>query len=145
MPINVTVTRRAGDIPDGDTSAAQRPNRVQGVSIYPEHKSISNWLNPNAFSVPASGAWGNLGRNIARGPSMVDIDVSMQRNFRITKRISLGARAEVFNLANHPQYGNPSANISSSASFGVISQTVNTGQTGTGLPRQFELAARLNF
>ena len=76
---------------------------------------------------------------------MVDIDVSMQRNFRMTKRISLGARAEVFNLANHPQYGKPSANISSSASFGVISQTVNTGQTGTGLPRQFELAARLNF
>jgi len=145
LPINVTVTRSAGNIPDGDTSAAQRPNRVEGVSIYPEHKSISNWLNPNAFSVPASGAWGNLGRNIARGPSMVDIDASMQRNFRITKRISLGARAEVFNLANHPQYGMPSANISSSASFGVISQTVNGGQTGTGLPRQFELAARLNF
>jgi hypothetical protein len=145
MPINVTVTRAQDDIPDRDSRATERPDLVPGVSIYPAHRTINNWLNLNAFAVPASGTWGDAGRNIALGPNLVDLDAAVQRKFLITERVNLDARAEVFNLANHPQYANPNANISSPSSFGVITQTVNTGQTGTGLPRQFEFSLRLNF
>ncbi|MDX6710842.1 MAG: hypothetical protein QOH96_1858, partial [Blastocatellia bacterium] len=78
LPLNITVTRKAGDLPDGNTSG-QRPNLVPGVSIYPDNQTISNWLNPAAFSLPTKGTWGNLGRFAARGPGTYEIDGSLTR------------------------------------------------------------------
>jgi hypothetical protein len=50
-------------------------------------------------------------------------------------------RAEAFNLFNRPQFGVPQANLSLPLSFGVITTTVNSGATGGGTPRQFQLAS----
>src|SRR6267378_6699566 len=61
LPINITVTRRASDMLDGN-SRNQRPDLVPGVPIYPAEQTINNWFNPAAFAVPAKGTWGNLGR-----------------------------------------------------------------------------------
>ncbi len=55
----------------------------------------------------------------------------------------LEIRAEVFNTLNRPQYGNPLADITASASFGRIRSLVNTGPTGSGTLRQIEIAMRL--
>jgi hypothetical protein len=75
LPINITVTRKASDLPDGFTSG-QRPNLIPGVPLYPANQTISNWLNPAAFALPAKGTRGNLGRFIARGPGNFEIDGS---------------------------------------------------------------------
>jgi hypothetical protein len=36
-------------------------------------------------------------------------------------------RAEALNILNHPNFANPSSDISSAASFGYITQTVGQG------------------
>jgi hypothetical protein len=54
-------------------------------------------------------------------------------------------RVEAFNVFNRAQYGMPSANLSSPLSFGVITTPVNQGATGSGTPRQFQLAVRVSF
>jgi hypothetical protein len=143
-PINITVSRKAAALLDGNTSG-QRPNLVPGVSIYAANQSIPNvWFNPAAFSTPANGTWGNLGRYIASGPRNYEIDTGLQKRFFLTERLKLNFRASAFNLFNNPQWSNPSGN-SSSSSFGKITSILNTGATGTGAPRRIEFMLRAEF
>jgi hypothetical protein len=152
LPVNITMTRKASALPDGVTSN-QRPNLVPGVPIYPANQTTNNWLNPAAFSAPANGTWGNLGRYIANGPSMFEIDSSLQKRFRITERLALNFRAAAYNVANHPVYKNPSSGLgaltgnppSVSGSFGRITSIINTGAVGTGAPRRIEFMLRAEF
>jgi hypothetical protein len=144
MPINITVTRKAAAMPDGNTSS-QRPNYVMGQSIYAANQSIPTvWFNPAAFSTPASGTWGNLGRYAGRGPGNYEIDTGLQKRFHLSERVALNFRASAFNLLNNPQWGNPSGN-SSSSNFGKITSILNTGATGTGAPRRIEFMLRAEF
>jgi hypothetical protein len=152
LPINITVTRKASDLPDGNTSG-QRPNLIAGVPLYPANQTISNWLNPAAFALPAKGTWGNAGRFIARGPGNFEIDGSLTKSFALSERFRFNFRAAAFNLLNHPQYKNPASGLGSftgsnpkpSASFGKITSILNTGATGTGAPRRIEFMFRLEF
>jgi len=156
LPVNITVSRAASSLPDGNTSG-QRPSLVPGVSIYAANQSINNWFNLAAFSAPANGAWGNLGRYVASGPGAYEIDSSLQKRFRITERLAFQFRASAFNLLNHPEYKIPGASagsvsgsgnnltIKGSSSFGRITGILNTGATGTGAPRRIEFQFRAEF
>lgn len=145
LPINITVDRSAAVMPDGN-SANQRPNYVAGVSPIPPGGSTPNlWINPAAFTVPAPETWGDLGKNAFTGPALWQIDMALQRRIALRERMALEMRAEVFNTLNRAQYGNPLADISAPSSFGRITSLVNTGPTGSGTPRQIELAMRLVF
>jgi hypothetical protein len=148
-PVNITLSRKAGQLLDGNTGS-QRPDLVPGVSIYAPNQTINNWFNPAAFAIPAPGTWGNLGRYIARGPGYYEIDTALQKKFPIGERLNLTFRAEAFNLLNHPVYASPSGSIGSnplapSASFGRITSILNTGAVGTGTPRRIQFALRLDF
>jgi hypothetical protein len=143
LPVNITISRKASALPDGNTSS-QRPNLVPGVSIYAANQTINNWFNPAAFATPANGTWGNLGRYIANGPSNYEFDTSLQKRFRLTEKLGLNFRAAAYNLLNHPQYANPSGNLSS-ASFGRITSTLNSGAVGSGAPRRVEFMLRAEF
>jgi len=156
LPVNITLSRSASALPDGNTSG-QRPNYVLGAPIYATDQNINNWFNIAAFSAPANGTWGNLGRYIANGPGAFEIDSSLQKRFRVTERLALNFRAAAFNLLNHPEYKTPGASVGSvsgsgsnltikpSASFGRITGVLNTGATGTGAPRRIEFMFRAEF
>jgi outer membrane receptor protein involved in Fe transport len=156
LPVNITVSRSASALPDGNTSG-QRPNLVPGVPIYADNQTINNWFNPAAFAAPANGTWGNLGRYIANGPGAYEIDSSLQKRFRINERVKLNFRAAAFNLLNHPEFKTPGASVGSvsgsgsnltikpTASFGRITGVLNTGATGTGAPRRIEFMFRAEF
>jgi hypothetical protein len=114
------------------------------MSIYPAHQTINNWFNPAAFAVPAVGTWGNLGRNVGRGPGYYEIDTALEKETSITERLAAKFRVEAFNLFNHPIYGDPASDISS-GSFGVISSQLNSGATGIGTSRRIQFMLRLEF
>ncbi len=113
--------------------------------MYPTSRTINNWFDLAAFAVPAAGTWGNLGRNTGRGPGYYEIDTALQKETLITERLNLKFRVEAFNLFNHPIYGDPASDISSPASFGVITSPLNTGATGIGTPRRIQFMLRLEF
>jgi hypothetical protein len=146
LPVNITVTRPSSTLPDGN-SGNQRPDYIAGVPLAPPAgRTPALWINPAAFAVPANGKWGNLGRNAFRGPDLWQADTAVSRRVAIGERISVEIRGECFNVFNRAQFGNPAANISSPASFGRITTLTNTtGPTGSGTPRQFQLAARILF
>ncbi len=142
-PLDILVDRSPEDLPDAVTRN-QRPDLVPGVSIYPAHQTINNWFNPAAFAVPAPGTWGTLGRNVGRGPGYYEIDTALEKSMPITEQLALKFRAEAFNVLNHPIYGDPNTDFSSS-SFGVITSPLNTGATGIGTPRRLQFMLRLEF
>jgi hypothetical protein len=58
-------------------------------------------------------------RNSLRGPGYFDVDVAVTREFKLYEQLTLQARAEAFNVLNHPNFMLPNGNISSAA-FGQI-------------------------
>ncbi len=143
-PVNITVTRSASSMLDGNASN-QRPNLMSGVSIYPANQTIYNWFDPMAFAVPAKNTWGNLGRNIARGPGYYELDTALEKRITMTERVNLKFRAEAFNLFNHPMFANPASNFASASSFGKITNPRSTAAVGIGLPRRLQFMLRLEF
>ena len=144
-PVNVTVSRPATDAPNG-YNVSQRPDLVPGISLVPsEGRTVSQWINPAAFRLPVPGTWGNAGRNIARGPGLVEIDAGLSKRFTIGEHTSIHFRGEVFNIFNRSQLGNPLGNIAVPTQFGVIQSIVNTTPIGTGTPRQLQFMLRLSF
>lgn len=77
-----------------------------------EQKAIG-WRRPgatldqslfNAFSLPAIGTSGNLGRNAGRGPGQWQLSVRLSRNFRLGEHRHLTPQVEVFNPSNATVY-----------------------------------------
>jgi hypothetical protein len=88
-------------------------------------------LNPAAFSDPTSGI-GNLGRNAFVGPGLFNIDVSLNRAFRVKWLGEAGRfniRADVYNFLNHANLGNPDPQLSSST-FGLATYGRKAQPTG---------------
>src|SRR6202044_1882926 len=90
---------------------------------------------------PVSGGgtvFGNLGRNILRGPDQQDFDIAGIKTPPLTERVKLIFRWEIFNVLNRPNFANPSNDVSTPSTFGVISAlTVN--------PRIMQFALKLQF
>jgi hypothetical protein len=145
LPLNVSVTRKATDVLDGNVLSTERPNLVPGVPLYLDYGTTGLWLNPAAFTMPAKGKWGNLGRNVLRAPGLLQIDTALTKRIRITERVAAQIGAQAFNLLNHPQLGVPGSNISSTSNFGRITSPINTSPAGTGTPRQLQMTVRLAF
>ena len=145
LPINVSVTRKATDVPDGNVLSTERPDVVPGVPLYLDYGTTGLWLNPAAFAVPAKGTWGNLGRNVLRAPGLFQIDTSLSKQARLAEHLGLEVGLEFFNVLNHPQLAAPAANISSTSNFGRITSPVNTSPVGAGTPRQVQAFARITF
>jgi hypothetical protein len=104
----------------------------------------SGFINKGAFCAPIAigpdGAttFGNSGLGILRGPDQVNFDVSVIKNTRLSERQNLQFRAELFNIANHPVFGNPTVARNNANLFGVINTTV-------GNPRLIQFALKYSF
>jgi hypothetical protein len=87
---------------------------------------------------PSPGTTGNTPLNSpwARGPGQLGLNGAIGKAFEIRERATLTVRADIINLLNKPQWGNPTTNINS-ASFGRIT-------TATGA-RTITFNARVDF
>ena len=93
--------------------------------------------------VPGSCHPGSLGRNAITGPNFINTDFSVTKDTKITERLNLQFRAEMFDIFNHPNFGNPVL-TATSKSFGVIGSTrFPTGDFGSA--RQVQFALLLQF
>jgi hypothetical protein len=113
------------------------PNLVGDPSV--SNQTLARWYNPAAFAQPAANTFGNVGRNILRGPSLTDFDFSLGKNFTFPKfeRINLQLRMDASNVLNHPSFNNPNNNIGNPSAGQITSTTVGG--------RNIQLGARLSF
>ncbi|MBV8552531.1 MAG: carboxypeptidase regulatory-like domain-containing protein [Acidobacteriaceae bacterium] len=127
---------------NGNTTNPVRPSLNTAFTGPVILGSPNKYFNPNAFVVPPNGTYGNLGRNTYTGPGLADLDISLVKNTRLTERLTLQLRGEVFNIVNHPNFSTPNLVVYTSAvappsgSAGVITSTATSS-------RQFQVAAKL--
>ena len=81
----------------------------------------------DAFAVPAQFTYGNSGRNILRGDNLLQVDLSLLKQFPITETKRVEFRAEFFNIGNHPVFALPGTAINAT-SGGQVSSTLNSNR-----------------
>jgi hypothetical protein len=72
-----------------------------GAPVYIDNPTIGQWFNTAAFVVPASGTFGDAGRNSIRGPASTSLDMSMSKDFRIgNSGRGINIRVQASNVLN---------------------------------------------
>jgi Carboxypeptidase regulatory-like domain len=91
---------------NGTATGRERPDRVAGQPCRASGADSQSYLNPNMFSVNGFklGQIGNAGVGICSGPPTRNVDLGVDKNFKITEHITAQFRMEFFNLFNHPLY-----------------------------------------
>jgi hypothetical protein len=151
-----------------------RPDKV-GT---PAKGSGANFLDLSAFAAPCTWVgdttgdcqpgtehFGNVGRNAFAGPSYANVDLGLSKNTKLGEKVSMEIRMDVFNIFNHPNFGNPmmpyfstdmfvnGANVSNSRLVGSGFLTANgtpdvvAGNPflGGGGPRDIQFGLRFSF
>jgi hypothetical protein len=107
---------------NGDRWSPDRPNLNPGFSNDPTQGTTAGcagvaagqrlgtpalYYDPCAFSLPAPGTYGNLGRNTLTGPGLSDVDGSLEKVFKPRERINVQFRVEGFNIFDRANFGAP--------------------------------------
>jgi hypothetical protein len=137
---------QAGPVPANPDPLCQR-TISQGGRAADATRTIASWINPCAFGIP-SGSFGNLGRNVFRGPAVYNMDLSLFKNFQVREGWKLQLRAEAFNVFNIQNWDTPAnANLTLNTNATTIAAGVakisNLAQGTT--PRQIQFGIRFVF
>ena len=144
-----------------------RPDLIAGQPLYIVDSTMGEGvrINRNAFAIPSILRQGSLGRNALRGFPLAQFDFAVRRRFDLGDKLNLQFKTEVFNLFNHPNFGNPSPSLGSAsggsffpdALFGqslfMFGRSLGTGGTSGGFnplyqiggPRSIQLSLRMEF
>ena len=85
-------------------------------------------------------AWGDTGRNILRGPSQRQVDLSLSRRLPLFDRQQLELRWDVFNVLNEAVFANPASTFAANGpgNAGRITSTI-------GGPRTMQVGVKYVF
>jgi hypothetical protein len=119
----------------------QRPDKVSD-DFY--RKTVTSWLNKDAFAQPAPGTVGNLVRNAVVGPAFWTVDLAVSRLLAVAGTRRLELRIESFNLLNHVNLGDPQR-IWNSPTFGRITSLAGTAPNVYGTPRIMQFGIKYDF
>jgi len=195
-PLTITMNISPDQLPDGNDQTTQRPDLVPGVPIFLPEGVHDHTLpiNPAAFAPPpldptgvlnGSGSctntcglvsrFGSAPNGLIRALNVWQIDLALTKETKLTERVSMKFGAQIFNIFNHVQFGDPNPNniafnytnvpdnlgnptnnwiLQPAGSLGLIDTTVNfnnnndnasSPNTGTGLPRQIQFMLRFEF
>ena len=121
-------------------SVSSRINQFFDTSVFVPATFIPDGaLIDGKYPVSGGGTiFGNLGRNVLRGPGQRNVDVALVKRTTLGERAHLVFRWEVFNVFNWSNFANPASDVSSPSTFGKISaMSVN--------PRIMQFALKLEF
>jgi hypothetical protein len=121
-------------------SVSSRVNQYFNTSVFVPAPFIPDGgLIHGSFTVSGGGTvFGNLGRNILRGPGQRNVDVAFIKRTGLGEDVRMVLRWEVFNVFNWANFANPASDVSSPSTFGKISaMSVN--------PRIMQFALKLEF
>ena len=118
-PFNVTGSLDSGQrdkVAAWPALSALPPELVGSSSPQQVHpQDPNNYFNVNAYTLPAPGTLGNVGRDQIIGPGLVDFDFSLEKEGQISKIGSEGLRLQfrfdVFNAFNRANFSEPNGTL----------------------------------
>ncbi|HTW57172.1 MAG TPA: carboxypeptidase regulatory-like domain-containing protein [Terriglobales bacterium] len=140
-------------------NGTQRPDVVcsqlkTGISM---HTVALNWqnagsgtspafLNANCFADPGDQIPGNAPRYFPglRVDGIHNADLNFYKSFVPKEGMRLEVRAEIFNLFNHPRFGQPNSSVGGSEEANPYFGTISS-DAGGELPRFFQFGLRFEF
>ena len=143
-PVNVTLGTDWANI---GITGQQRPDLVGAVPDLncvadpdpTKFHQLMNCYDATAFALPAQFTFGNADRNILRGPKFMSTDLSFMKTVPIGGGARFQFRAEMYNIFNNVNYGNPGS------TFGVPLATSFGRITSAGTMRQVQLGGKILF
>lgn len=154
-PVNVFVGRT---LLNGELIELSSPFIRQGVPLVVEDRAAPGGrrINREAFEPLNVQGGMPLERNSLRGFAMWQADVSLRRRLTVAGRVKLQLRADIFNVFNHPNFGDPVADLGSGLfgqSVQMLGASLGSGGVNGGLspvyqfggPRAAQLVVRLEF
>ena len=121
----------------------ERPNCI-GPIRYQLSDFTQPYVLPGAFAPPAPGTFGNCPRNPIVAPGLNAWDISLQRTFRLGERVAFEFRTSFFNAFNHPNFAEPSPDLST-----TITATADDGSFdshfGVGGPRNIQFMGKISW
>ncbi|MEX2263219.1 MAG: carboxypeptidase regulatory-like domain-containing protein [Bryobacteraceae bacterium] len=104
----------------------------------PRAERLERYFDPSVFAHSPLGRFGTAGRNVVIGPGTANVDLSLNKKFRVWSETKLiEARWDLFNSFNRPDFGNPGSSLATTATLGRI--------TSAGAGRIMQLALRFEF
>ena len=94
------------------------------------------YVNPAAFSAPASGHWGTAGRNSVKGPAQFALNAGITRTFPWGDRLNLDWRIDATNVLNRVTYAGLNALVGS-PQFGLPNRANTMRKVQTTLRLRF--------
>ena len=132
------------------TTADLAPGRTLASAIKSGNvvDRLNAYFDPTAFVQPSAfGDFGQLGRNIIRGPKQINTDFSIMKFIPVTESQRVEFRAEFFNLFNSVNFANPINVIYPVGTNPTNPTETNFGRiaTTTTGPRVIQFALKYEF
>jgi hypothetical protein len=137
FPIRMTSTSDQELMNSFDFETVGEPQQIAPFRKLHPQTSGGYFFDPSSFTEAPLGQIGNTPRNLCCGPAIANLDLGVQKTFRVKERTSVEFRTEVFNLMNHTQFLNPDGNVTDGATFGEVTQARD--------PRLLQMVLRLSF
>jgi hypothetical protein len=108
----------------------------------------------SVLTPPAYGTYGTIGKNIFLNPNFRTWDFSFTKDFKIKERITVQFRGELFNVLNHPVFGQVDSghlanNDPSAGQIGLANETPDQAAgnpvLGSGSARDIQLGLKIIF
>jgi hypothetical protein len=153
-----------GNPSDVHWGLTQQPTYIYNPGTYDPrcaaHASTTQLDNYGCFvagnsviTPPEPGQFGNMGRNIFRGPSFKNWDMSFSKLWKLSERMNLQLRGEFFNVLNHTNFDwltlttDLSDPVFGTNDLGIVSATPDVGASnpviGSGGSRHIQLGAKI--
>jgi hypothetical protein len=146
------------DIVGNPFTGTKLPNQILNLAAF----QVPCNINATLDGCNGNQHFGNLGRNAFVGPDFKNFDFSLAKDSKLTERIAMQLRLNIYNLFNHPNFANPlwpnfgvdfAQNGLDATGHGIGFLPVTaTPDVGTGNPflggggsRNVELALRFKF
>jgi hypothetical protein len=101
---------------------------VDYVTGNPTTPSAEHWLWNNQYEAIARGnPFPGVGRNILRGDSFNNLDLTVGKTVRTTERVTMILQISAFNALNRGYYGTPDVNVEDTLINDFLSTFENAG------------------
>jgi hypothetical protein len=120
------------------------------------HSRLANWVNSAAYtsdpfaSLSTGGnsdatVYGNTPRNCIIGPPQKNVDLTLEKVFKIGEGQHLRFRTDFFNLFNHPSFANPPSAVVAAPGPGLPAVGSAPITSVVGTPRLIQFSLKYSF